>query len=207
MPCGEDWLSHPLGIVQGFFAQNGVNPDWEKKVIEYFKEKLKENNAPKWVPSLNEVPLHYLKPNSFVKFRCMIQDMFDPEFYMGVYETVNQNTKARVRHFGKYKDIAECGDNLIQDDCLLNFLFNAYVNANQARVSPSTSYTPSRHKRSYEDDEDMDLQPNKQKDQHAGARQAGKVYEDWDCFKVNDVLELYGVLSVDPVLSVLNNEE
>ncbi|KAH0514959.1 Mini-chromosome maintenance complex-binding protein [Microtus ochrogaster] len=223
-------------------SQNGVNPDWEKKVIEYFKEKLKENNAPKWVPSLNEVPLHYLKPNSFVKFRCMIQDMFDPEFYMGVYETVNQNTKAR--------------DNLVQDYCLLNLLFNAYVNANQARVSPSTSYTPSRHKRSYEDDEDMDLQPNKQKDQHAGARQAGglgglhwcgepkrleteassgqqlnswnlsspfdlnfplpgekgpaclvKVYEDWDCFKVNDVLELYGVLSVDPVLSILNNEE
>jgi hypothetical protein len=30
-------------------AQNGLNPDWEKKVIEYFKEKLKENNAPKWV--------------------------------------------------------------------------------------------------------------------------------------------------------------
>ena len=57
----------------------------------------------------------------------------------------------------------------------LNPSFNAYVNANQARVSPSTSYTPSRHKRSYEDDEDMDLQPNKQKDQHMGARQAGSV--------------------------------
>uniref|UniRef100_A0A8C5LEL7 Mini-chromosome maintenance complex-binding protein n=1 Tax=Jaculus jaculus TaxID=51337 RepID=A0A8C5LEL7_JACJA len=261
-------------------AQNGVNPDWEKKVIEYFKEKLKENNAPKWVPSLNEVPLHYLKPNSFVKFRCMIQDMFDPEFYMGVYETVNQNTKARVLHFGKYRDIAECGPQQELDlnsprsttlerqtfYCVpvpgestwsfLNLLFNAYINANQARVSPSTSYTPSRHKRSYEDDEDMDLQPSKQKDQHPGARQAGcvgglqwcgepkrleteastgqqpnplnlsspfdlnfplpgekgpaclvKVYEDWECFKVNDVLELYGVLSVDPILSILNNEE
>ncbi|KAK2099084.1 hypothetical protein P7K49_024535 [Saguinus oedipus] len=247
---------------------------------------------PDEVPSLNEVPLHYLKPNSFVKFRCMIQDMFDPEFYMGVYETVNQNTKAHA----------------------------------QARVSPSTSYTPSRHKRSYEDDDDMDLQPNKQKDQHAGGRQAAlhlgvgddvatfksvksysveilqyslvrlcftaeqlgitsgqdkeakqislvmyylqdwiekadltvsgsvgglqwcgepkrleteasagqqmnslnfsspfdlnfplpgekgpaclvKVYEDWDCFKVNDILELYGILSVDPVLSILNNDE
>ncbi|XP_058437327.1 mini-chromosome maintenance complex-binding protein isoform X3 [Marmota monax] len=275
MPCGEDWLSHPLGIVQGFFAQNGVSPDWEKKVIEYFKEKLKENNAPKWVPSLNEVPLHYLKPNSFVKFRCMIQDMFDPEFYMGVYETVNQNTKARVLHFGKYRDIAECGP---QQELDLNsprsttlerqtfycvpvpgestWVKEAYVNANQARVSPSTSYTPSRHKRSYEDDEDMDLQPHKQKDQHAGARQAGsagglqwcgepkrleteastgqqlsslnfsspfdlnfplpgekgpaclvKVYEDWEGFKVNDVLELYGVLSVDPVLSILGNDE
>uniref|UniRef100_G1SH39 Mini-chromosome maintenance complex-binding protein n=1 Tax=Oryctolagus cuniculus TaxID=9986 RepID=G1SH39_RABIT len=275
MPCGEDWLNHPLGIVQGFFAQNGVNPDWEKKVIEYFKEKLKENNAPKWVPSLNEVPLHYLKPNSFVKFRCMIQDMFDPEFYMGVYETVNQNTKARVLHFGKYRDVAECGP---QQELDLNsprsttlerqtfycvpvpgestWVKEAYINANQARVSPSTSYTPSRHKRSYEDDEDMDLQPSKQKDQHASARQAGsvgglqwcgepkrleteastgqqlnslnlsspfdlnfplpgekgpaclvKVYEDWDCFKVNDILELYGILSVDPVLSVLNHDD
>lgn len=22
MPCGEDWLSHPLGIVQGFFGES-----------------------------------------------------------------------------------------------------------------------------------------------------------------------------------------
>lgn len=48
------------------------------------------------VPSLNDVPLHYLKPNSLVKFRCFIQDMFDPEFYMGVYETVDPATKAKV---------------------------------------------------------------------------------------------------------------
>lgn len=48
------------------------------------------------VPSLNDVPLHYLKPNSLVKFRCLIQDMFDPEFYMGVYETVDPVTKAKV---------------------------------------------------------------------------------------------------------------
>ncbi|CAO2583530.1 Mini-chromosome maintenance complex-binding protein [Lemmus lemmus] len=259
MPCGEDWLSHPLGIVQGFFAQNGVNPDWEKKVVEYFKEKLKENNAPKWVPSLNEVPLHYLKPNSFVKFRCMIQDMFDPEFYMGVYETVNQNTKARVLHFGKYRDIAESQPQQELDldsprsttaerqtfYCVpvpgeSSWVKEAYVNANQARVSPSTSYTPSRHKRSYEDDEDMDLQPNKHlhwcgepkrlETEASTGQQLNlnlsspfdlnfplpgekgpaclvKVYEDWECFKVNDVLELYGVLSVDPVLSILNNEE
>ncbi|XP_068955201.1 mini-chromosome maintenance complex-binding protein isoform X3 [Petaurus breviceps papuanus] len=275
MPCGDDWLNHPLGIVQGFFAQNGLNSDWEKKVTEYFKEKLKENNATKWVPSLNDVPLHYLKPNSFVKFRCMVQDMFDPEFYMGVYETVDPNTKARVLHFGKYRDIAECGPqqevdlNSTQTTTLERQTFycvpvpgesvwvkEAYISASQARVSPSTSYTPSRHKRSYEDDEDMDLHPSKQKDQHTGLRHTGKVgglhgygepkrleteasagqhlnspnctppldlnfplpgekgpaclvkvYENWDCFKVNDVLEVYGILSVDPVLSILNNEE
>lgn len=34
-----------------------------------------------------------------------------------------------------------------------------------------------------------------------------QVYEDWDCFKVNDVLELYGILSVEPVPSALSNDE
>jgi len=48
--------------------------------------------------------------------------------------------------------------------------FYAYISASQARVSPSTSYTPSRHKRSYEEDEDMDLHPSKQKEQHMGNR-------------------------------------
>ncbi|CAM4702927.1 unnamed protein product [Lepidochelys kempii] len=221
MPCVADWLNSPLSIVQGIFAQNGPSPDWEKKVTEYFTEKLKENNATNWVPSLNDVPLHYLKPNSLVKFRCMVQDMFDPEFYMGVYETIDPNTKTRVLHF------------------------------DQARVSPSTSYTPSRHKRSYEEDEDMELHPSKQKEQHMGnigdihgcgepkrletEASAGhqlispncsppldlnfplpgekgpaclvKVYERWDSFKVNDTLEVYGILSVDPVLSIVNNEE
>ncbi|KAB0405771.1 hypothetical protein E2I00_001612, partial [Balaenoptera physalus] len=204
------------------------------------------------VPSLNEVPLHYLKPNSFVKFRCMIQDMFDPEFYMGVYETVNRNTKARVLHFGKYRDVAECGP---QQEVDLNSPRTTTLERQTFYCVPVPGES-TRHKRSYEDDEDMDLQPNKQKEQHAGAREAGsvgglqwcgepkrleteassgqqlnslnlsspfdlnfplpgekgpaclvKVYEDWDCFKVNDVLELYGILSVDPVLSILNNDE
>ncbi|XP_075011493.1 mini-chromosome maintenance complex-binding protein [Calonectris borealis] len=221
----------------------------------------------------------------------MVQDMFDPEFYMGVYETVDPNTNARVLHFGKYRDVAECGPQqeidlnssqtvtserqtfycvpvpgesawvkeisflteleLCYTNIVLNPQFYAYISASQARVSPSTSYTPSRHKRSYEEDEDMDLHPSKQKEQHMGSggdihgcvepkrleteASAGyhlispncsppldlnfplpgekgpaclvKVYESWDSFKVNDVLEVYGILSVDPVLSIVNNED
>lgn len=29
------------------------------------------------------------------------------------------------------------------------------------------------------------------------------MYEDWDSYKVNDMLEVYGVLSVSPALSAL----
>lgn len=263
---GDDWVNHPLGAVHRIFAQNSA--DWEKKVVEFFWEKLKETTAANWVPSLNDVPLHYLKPNSLVKFRCMVQDMFDPEFYMGSYETLELNAKSKILRFGKYKDVAECGP---QQEIALDspkyvtrerqtfycipvpgeseWVKEVYASACQARGNPSTSYTPSRHKRSYEEDEDMEMHPPKLKEQCAdgcstslgcgdakrlekeppagqqnlsncttsidlnfplpgekGPACLVKIYEDWDSFKVNDMLEVYGVLSVDPALGVMNEE-
>lgn len=50
-------------------------------------------------------------------------------------------------------------------------LLHRYANSSQARVVPSTSYVPSRQKRSYEEDDDMDdmdTQPQKQREAHAG---------------------------------------
>lgn len=42
------------------------------------------------------MPLHYLPPGSLVRFRCFIQDMFDPEFYTGAYEAADPTTGAKV---------------------------------------------------------------------------------------------------------------
>ncbi|TMS04444.1 Mini-chromosome maintenance complex-binding protein [Larimichthys crocea] len=267
MPSTHDWINCPLGVVEGMFAasQNNPNSGWEAKAVEFFKNQLKEKDAHTWVPSLNDVPLHYLKPNSLVKFRCFIQDMFDPEFFMGVYETVDPSTKAKVLRCGKYKDVTECGCSLI--------LLHSYASTSQARVVPSTSYAPTRQKRSYEeDDDDMDTQPQKQREPHAeifymsvisshiqvwifavlslqvlsapqnitamvtvsgrrpklpsnqtasashldlnfplpgekGPSCLVKVYEDWESFKLNDLLEVYGILSVNPALSALADEK
>lgn len=33
-----------------------------------------------------------------------------------------------------------------------------------------------------------------------------QVYADWDNFKLNDMLEVFGILSVDPALSVIADE-
>ncbi|EMP31682.1 Mini-chromosome maintenance complex-binding protein [Chelonia mydas] len=174
-----------------FLAQNGPSPDWEKKVTEYFTEKLKENNATNWVPSLNDVPLHYLKPNSLVKFRCMVQDMFDPEFYMGVYETIDPNTKTRVLHFGKYRDVAEWNIGDIHG-CGEPKRLETEASAGHQLISPNCSPP-------------LDL--NFPLPGEKGPACLVKVYERWDSFKVNDTLEVYGILSVDPVLSIVNNEE
>ncbi|XP_077469196.1 mini-chromosome maintenance complex-binding protein [Stigmatopora argus] len=201
---------------------------------------------------MNDVPLHYLKPDSLVKFRCLIQDMFDPEFYMGVYETIDPSSAAKVLRCGKYKDVAECGVDLNSKNNVASerqtfycvpvpgensWVKTGYADQNQARVLlPSTSYVANRQKRSYEDDDmdGMDAQPQKQREPHAGLQieQCGtegasnpipgashldllnfplpdekgpscliKVYEDLESFKLNDTLEVYGILSVSPAVA------
>ncbi|KAI5625070.1 mini-chromosome maintenance complex-binding protein, partial [Silurus asotus] len=267
MPSVDDWINNPLGVVDGIFAQFSSSPDWEKKAVEYFKEKLKVNDAQSWVPSLNDVPLHYLKPNSLVKFRCMIQDMFDPEFFMGVYETVDPSTNAKVLRCGKYKDVTDCGQvdfnsrKTVTSErqtfyCVpipgeSQWVKEIFAASSQARVVPSTSYTPNRHKRSYEEDEEMDTQ-NQQSKEISGLQNVSnshrnvdskrleteapsqntspshcsstldlnfplpgekgpacmvKVYNEWDNFKLNDMLEIFGILSVDPALSLVAEDK
>lgn len=48
------------------------------------------------VPYLNSTPIENLASGSLVRFRCMVKDMFDPEYYLGVYEEVDQQTGLRV---------------------------------------------------------------------------------------------------------------
>ncbi|CAI9620864.1 unnamed protein product, partial [Staurois parvus] len=239
----------------------------EQKVTNYFQEKIQEKQSC-WVPSLNDVPLHYLKPNSLVRFRCMVQDMFDPEYYMGVYETVNHSNNARALHLGKYRDVADCTPQQEVDInssrtvaaerqtfyCVPVPGESSWVKeisfASASPVSPSTSYVPNRHKRSYDDDDEHTATP---REQHTGNASPNldvsglnipkrqemesqkklqeiapvsssplnlnfplpdekgpaclvKVYENWDSFKVNDVLEVYGVLLVEPTLSTINED-
>jgi hypothetical protein len=46
------------------------------------------------IPSLNRVPLHRVPPNTIVRYRGMVQDMLDPEYYLAAYPT---GTPGRVR--------------------------------------------------------------------------------------------------------------
>uniref|UniRef100_A0A671XWL5 Mini-chromosome maintenance complex-binding protein n=1 Tax=Sparus aurata TaxID=8175 RepID=A0A671XWL5_SPAAU len=253
------YINGPLQVNTDHAAsQSNPKSGWEAKVVEFFKDRLKEKDAHTWVPSLNDVPLHYLKPNSLVKFRCLIQDMFDPEFFMGAYETVDPSTN--VLRCGRYKDVTECGvdfnsRNTVTAErqtfyCVPIPGENPWVKeiSSSSRVVPSTSYAPTRQKRSYEEDDmdDMDTQPQKQREPHSGhTEQHGngdckrqeteapssqtasashldlnfplpgekgpsclvKVYEDWDSFKLNDTLEVFGILSVSPALSALADEK
>jgi len=48
------------------------------------------------VTSINNKPLHDFKPNCLVRFRGMIQDSYEPEFYLETYHVVNKITSEKV---------------------------------------------------------------------------------------------------------------
>ena len=60
------------------------------------------------IPSLNEVPLQELCNNSIVRFRCMIQDMFDPEYFLGIVETTHCKSGQKELRNGKFCDLIHC---------------------------------------------------------------------------------------------------
>ncbi len=48
------------------------------------------------VPSLNDCAAEQIPDNALVKFRCIVQDQFDPEYYLGAYLEMNTATRETV---------------------------------------------------------------------------------------------------------------
>ncbi|XP_022246309.1 mini-chromosome maintenance complex-binding protein-like isoform X1 [Limulus polyphemus] len=249
MPGVDEWVECPLGIVSEIFAKSGPSQCHEK-VTEYFEKRLKEKNNYSLVPSLNNVPVHCLKPNSLVRFRCMIQDMFDPEFFLGAYEVIDFRSHEKKLQPGLYKDLADCKDteevdlnspgNTTMDRltyyCVsvpgeTEWVKDSFLTYESETIEATTSTTPQRQKRSLEDEtEDMDTScsnsseaetkrtrtdamqvsahsslnipnlnfplPNSQ-----GKACLVKLYGGSESLKVNDVVEVIAVLSVEPSLA------
>ncbi|XP_012269288.3 mini-chromosome maintenance complex-binding protein [Athalia rosae] len=68
------------------------------------------------IPSLNSLPLHAFKNQQLVRFRGMIQDMYNPEFYCDTFKVRSTITNDTQTRRGKYKDSVNItGDAVIVD--------------------------------------------------------------------------------------------
>ena len=56
------------------------------------------------IPSLNNVPLDEIRTGTLVKYRCMVQDVFDPQFCLGAYNVVNAKTRETKVECGAFRD-------------------------------------------------------------------------------------------------------
>ncbi|KYN02128.1 hypothetical protein ALC62_07119 [Cyphomyrmex costatus] len=60
------------------------------------------------IPLLNNVQLHNIKDKELVRFRGMIQDIYNPEYYFKQYEVKNTDTGESTIRCGMYMDAARC---------------------------------------------------------------------------------------------------
>ena len=78
----RDEIDSPLSVVQKMYRSSIGTKTKDWGVREHF-EKFLQNH---WheVPSMNSAKrLEDLKPGTLVRFRCMLQNVFNPEFYVG----------------------------------------------------------------------------------------------------------------------------
>lgn len=87
--------------------------DFSKWTPEYFLTNQEEclnrlQNDTNWcdIVFLNHANLCDLRDNSLVRFRGVVQDMYNPEIYLDEYEVFSKNTGDVIRiQNGKYRDI------------------------------------------------------------------------------------------------------
>ncbi|CAD1477307.1 unnamed protein product, partial [Heterotrigona itama] len=69
---------------------------------------LEDLDVLKEIPLLNNTPVHKLKDGQLVRFKGMIQDMHNPEYYLQMYEVKNTQTETYQLKCGMYTDSAKC---------------------------------------------------------------------------------------------------
>ncbi|CAI9736278.1 Hypothetical predicted protein [Octopus vulgaris] len=252
MPGLFDYVNQPLQIIQKLFdQQSSLKPE---SVSDYFRKELEKPSLAAQVKSVNSTALHDLIPNSLVRYRCMVQDMFDPEFYMGTYKIKDSCTKQTFVKCGMYRDVAECKpEEIITDSNQIVMLdrqtlycipipaetqwllvlnsFQGYAekeNTVSSELSASASGSLKRPHDDVDDAEDMEctnthdteMNPeDKRSRQNISEGQISttspldlnfplpgetgpaclvKIYDKIETLKVNDMLEVIGILSIDP---------
>ena len=51
----------------------------------------------------------YFSDGQLVKFRCMVQDMFDPEYYVASYRVRSVKDGSVKLRCGRFRDVVQCG--------------------------------------------------------------------------------------------------
>lgn len=265
MPCIEEWLSNPLLVIDSM--KDNDSDSQIKQVKEYFSQRLSQEGIQR-VQSINEKSLDHLKPNTLVRFRCMIQDIFEPEYFLSIYETIDKANQEKDEKFGLYRDVASCkhghevnlnsSKNVTKErQCFYcvpipgettwakkAFAKTCELDSNNSKdvktkianplkrdfdsvdeKSPGTSCSMAIGNCTEEDEkvtkrtkpdisskatekaigfEGTDL--NFPLPEEQGPACIVKVYGEFESFKVNDIVEFVGVLSVDPLLTGFHEE-
>ena len=102
-------MTSPLQVIHTMFDSRSPGSSWEREVEDHFRMELAKPGAMAGVTSLNSTANHSLSDGQLVKFRCMVQDMFDPEYYMAEYKVKSLKDGSIKTKSGRFRDTVQCG--------------------------------------------------------------------------------------------------
>eukprot|EP00002_Diphylleia_rotans_P039606 TRINITY_DN9219_c0_g1_i1.p1 TRINITY_DN9219_c0_g1~~TRINITY_DN9219_c0_g1_i1.p1 ORF type:complete len:585 (-),score=115.65 TRINITY_DN9219_c0_g1_i1:48-1802(-) len=114
----DQFLSAPINTIDHLFqshiARNGdvdgppqIHQDQDLGISDLCQQLLESPAQLAKIPILNVTESYLIPDKSLVRYRGMIQDMFDPEYYMGIYGQRNPQSGQRSWRLGKYRDVVE----------------------------------------------------------------------------------------------------
>jgi len=177
MPVPVNIMSSPLHVIDNILKSKGNEGNWKKAVLEHFDMELKKPEAYSNIVSLNCLNVeNNITDGQLVRFRGMVQDMFDPEYYMEQYQVRNLKDGVVSVRSGRYRDLVQCGhsEELVETGdhslserqclyCVSPPAENGWVLEQVTRQSPpagpGTSGTQTNtSKRSLDDDDSMETE-------------------------------------------------
>mmetsp|Transcript_45587 Transcript_45587/g.71130 ORF Transcript_45587/g.71130 Transcript_45587/m.71130 type:complete len:639 (+) Transcript_45587:66-1982(+) len=106
-------IARPLTVVDDLFRKCEdptltVRSHFAEK--DHFRQVLKLDDEEQLakIPCLNDIELaESVPPYSLVRYRCLVQDVFEPEFYVAVFEEIDESNGSRGYVTSKYRERAE----------------------------------------------------------------------------------------------------
>ena len=104
----QQLLRAPLDIIDQNFQTAAQQPDFKPTDpwgIDSIREALKQQPALiDQIPLLNTTPPQDIAPGTLVRYRGMVQDMWNPEYFVGAFQEASADGQSHRWRSGKYRD-------------------------------------------------------------------------------------------------------
>ena len=98
-------VTDPLGAVASAFdaaigsGDTAPDQDGDWGIKATLQEALDRPGVMEQIPEINAVGVDNVRPGQLVRFRCMVQDMYNPEYYVGAYKDRSTGGRWRTTKF------------------------------------------------------------------------------------------------------------
>ena len=112
-PTTEAWMTAPLDEISRQFSSGlaaGLSAaSAEQQAAAALTEFASQPAIWQQLPLLNTTPSHAWRAGQLIRFRGMVQDMHDPEFYLLAFGVRGAGSDTIRTGCGRYRDVIDCG--------------------------------------------------------------------------------------------------